>query len=292
MRGNEGQSMVFERFRRKFFHRKTVSTAPQKSGIWLDGQLIGFEQAAKSLPAPVRYEIARHLLSPPPVRHAEPSVLLSMDDEPWRPSKRLLALAVDLVRHLPAATHPMLSVRSGGSPRWFDVFPGEHYHLLTTLARALKAQTVWEFGTDTGMGTLALLEGLEPPGRVYTVDVDPISQKPNPWLNSNDLDSGRVFQIVSDMKDPSIFARYSNELESADLIFVDGPKDGFTEAAFLERLARARFRNRPIVVFDDIRLMNMVSIWRAVSRPKLDLTSFGHWSGTGLIDWSGSVDLS
>ena len=41
----------------------------------------------------------------------------------------------------------------------------------------------------------------------------------------------------------------------------------------------------PIGVFDDIRQWTMLAIWRAVQRPKLDLTSFGHWSGTGLIDW-------
>jgi hypothetical protein len=41
-----------------------------------------------------------------------------------------------------------------------------------------------------------------------------------------------------------------------------------------------------LVVFDDIRVMNMVATWRRIARPKLDLTSFGHWSGTGLIDWN------
>ena len=27
--------------------------------------------------------------------------------------------------------------------------------------------------------------------------------------------------------------------------------------------------------------------WRCVSRPKFDITSLGHWSGSGLIDWNG-----
>ena len=39
-------------------------------------------------------------------------------------------------------------------------------------------------------------------------------------------------------------------------------------------------------MFDDIRLLNMIEQWRALPRPKLDLTSFGHWSGTGLVDWN------
>jgi hypothetical protein len=43
-------------------------------------------------------------------------------------------------------------------------------------------------------------------------------------------------------------------------------------------------------MFDDIRLWNMLRTWRTINRPKLDLTSFGHWSGTGLVDWTGTIE--
>ncbi|MBM4318321.1 MAG: methyltransferase, partial [Deltaproteobacteria bacterium] len=54
---------------------------------------------------------------------------------------------------------------------------------------------------------------------------------------------------------------------------------------FLDLMFRTDLPQKPIVVFDDIRLMNMLRIWRNISLPKLDVTSFGHWSGTGLVDW-------
>jgi hypothetical protein len=38
--------------------------------------------------------------------------------------------------------------------------------------------------------------------------------------------------------------------------------------------------------------LNMIELWRNVQKPKLDLTSFGHWSGTGLIDWNASNPIS
>jgi hypothetical protein len=41
-------------------------------------------------------------------------------------------------------------------------------------------------------------------------------------------------------------------------------------------------------MFDGIRVLNMIGIWRRLARPKMDLTSFGHWSGTGLADWNGA----
>jgi hypothetical protein len=42
---------------------------------------------------------------------------------------------------------------------------------------------------------------------------------------------------------------------------------------------------------DDIRFVNMVDNWNAIASPKLDLTSFGHWSGTGLVDLSEPLRL-
>jgi predicted O-methyltransferase YrrM len=135
------------------------------------------------------------------------------------------------------------------------------------------------------MSTVALLEGLDPRAKVYTVDIDSWECKSRPWLISSDFGAGIVRQIISDMKAPDLFVRHGESLAEAELVFVDGPKDGSTEAAFLDLLATIPFRRNPIIIFDDIRLMNMVFVWRSIQRPKMDLTSFGHWSGTGLVDW-------
>jgi hypothetical protein len=69
------------------------------------------------------------------------------------------------------------------------------------------------------------------------------------------------------------------------LIFIDAAKDGVQEQRFLDNFGTIAFAKAPLVILDDIRVWNMLAIWRRVSRPKLDLTSFGHWSGTGIIDW-------
>ena len=67
---------------------------------------------------------------------------------------------------------------------------------------------------------------------------------------------------------------------------MDAAKDGQMERQFLSLFDSLAFRNAPVAIFDDIRLWNMLDIWRGVRRPKLDLTSFGHWSGTGLVDYA------
>lgn len=263
-----------------------MSAPKPQSGILINGQLYDFA-ALHLLPPHIRTGLALQLLKPPPVRHAEPSMIFSLDDEPWRPSARLFDLAAAIAAQAPRAAHPLLAGRAGAGQPWWQVFPGEHYNLLTTLCQVLAPKTVWEFGTDTGMGTIAMLEGLGADARISTVDIDAWSSKPGSWLTRVDFDPGRVTQIVASMSSRAFFKRHAESLEEAELVFVDGPKDGSTEIRFLELMDKIAFKRAPIVLFDDIRTANMLAIWRQIKRPKMDITSYGHWSGSGLVDWSG-----
>jgi hypothetical protein len=91
--------------------------------------------------------------------------------------------------------------------------------------------------------------------------------------------------VIADLTQPRVIAEYKSLLEGADLLFIDAAKDGICESRLIQQLNLCVFAKPPIVIFDDIRLMNMVYVWRLIDRPKLDLTSFGHWSGTGLVEW-------
>jgi hypothetical protein len=66
---------------------------------------------------------------------------------------------------------------------------------------------------------------------------------------------------------------------------VDAAKDGKLERRLLDQFESVGLKRGALVVFDDIRLWNMLEIWRTIARPKLDVTSIGHWSGTGMVDW-------
>jgi len=219
-------------------------------------------------------------------RGKEPSWLLSLDDDPWRPSQRLYSLAHDIAGLAPRIKHRKLGARPSRGARWFETFPGEHYNLLTAISVLLAPRIIWEFGTGDGMSALAMLEG-NAVAQLYTVDLDDWRSKPDTWFVADDFADGRTVQLVRDMADPQLFASW--DIAKADLIFVDGPKDGTTERQLLARLAAVRFRSNPIVVFDDIRVLNMIDIWRGIARPKFDLTSYGHVTGTGLVDWCGSL---
>jgi predicted O-methyltransferase YrrM len=219
-------------------------------------------------------------------RHVERSAIASLDDEPAVPSGRLLDVAEQAISVARRVSLDAVSSRIKTGPQYPDVWPGEHYRLLAALVQVTGAKRVVEIGTFTGLGTLALLANLPEDGQLVTFDILAWDEIPGTVLNGADLADPRLTQVVADITKPEGFAAHRETLRDADLIFADAAKDGTQERVFLQRFDEVGFTHAPIVVFDDIRVMNMLQIWRDIRRPKLDITSFGHWSGTGLVDYS------
>ena len=225
-------------------------------------------------------------LPPLPVhaRHAEWSAVSSADDLYTQPNDALVELllrAADLARgiHLDDLA---ARCRTTQEADWVRLWPGEHYRLLTALAQVVAPKVVLEVGTFQGPGALALLSGLEGEGRVVTYDVVPWSDVEGCILRSEDF-GPRLEQRIGDLTDDVFLAQETSTLRSADLIFVDGPKDGVFEPAFVAKVLPLLTDRPRLVVFDDIRRLNMLQLWRDLPFPKLDATSLGHWSGTGLL---------
>ena len=67
----------------------------------------------------------------------------------------------------------------------------------------------------------------------------------------------------------------------------NGPADGEFEKRVLEDLARIKFSKPPIVMMNDTRRWEMLRLVREIRHPKLDMTSFGRWTGTLLVELTG-----
>ena len=150
--------------------------------------------------------------------------------------------------------------------------------MLPAIAQALGAKLVVEIGTYLGQGTLALSLGAD---SVVTYDITDWRSFPTTVLRESDFDF-RIEQRIGDLSDPDFFASQLDTLLAADVIFVDGPKDGVFERVFGTQLYEAIRGSGAVVIWDDIRLLAMVDVWRRFTVHKLDATSFGHWSGTGI----------
>ena len=228
-----------------------------------------------------------HKLMPPPVqvRHSEYSMLFSMDDDISQPSRYLIELALKAIHNAMEVSLDDISARMKNPPYYPNIWPGEHYKLLAGLVLALKPKTIVEIGTASGLSALSMKKYLPQDSKIVTFDIIHWKSYPDAVLEDNDFKDGRLFQYIDDLSKPSVSSKYLQLLREANMIFIDAAKDGNMEQRFLEEFKTVAFHTKPVIVFDDIRLWNMLKIWRYISLPKIDLTSFGHWSGTGLVHW-------
>jgi len=169
-----------------------------------------------------------------------------------------------------------------------NVWPGEHYRLLAAIVSCLQPKVVVEIGTATGMSALAMKKTLPADGKITTFDLLPWKGYPRGVLREEDFADGRLEQRLDDLSTPAGWRANDELLRSAELIFVDAKHDGAQEREFLRGFDEVGLGHAPLVVFDDIRVWGMLGFWQEIGRPKLDLTSFGHWSGTGLVDYGNS----
>ena len=228
------------------------------------------------------------LPKPAEARHSEYSMIFSADDQPGVASRRLIDLSVEAISLARDLKLDELYQRTRGEVDLINLWPGEQHRLLAALVQVLGPKRVVEIGTGAGGTTLSILAKLPSPATLTTFDVIAWQNAPEGVLRKEDFDSGRLKQHVDDVTVRAGFDRYRQVFEEADFIVIDAAKDGSMEGRLIEMFRSFPFREPPIFLFDDIRVWNMLRFWRDIPWPKLDLTSFGHWTGTGLAEWAAS----
>lgn len=212
-------------------------------------------------------------------------MIFSADDEPSQPSPALFEAALAAIQEARGISLPEISGRIKEPPFYPEIWPGEHYRLLAGFIKVLRPKLVVEIGTASGMSALTMKSFLASDAKILTFDIVPWDQFPNTCLRAADFEDGRLVQYIADLSKPWNLKLFEEMIRPASFIFIDAAKDGTSEQDFIDLLRPVRFETVPFVVFDDIRLWNMLAIWRRIAAPKLDLTSFGHWSGTGIVEW-------
>ena len=226
--------------------------------------------------------------------HSEWTIMHSPSGDSNQPSNALIDLALAAAERARTVDLSSVAARTPAPEERANVtrWPGEHYRLLHALADVWGATDVAEIGTSTGVSALTFLS-VPSVRRVVTFDVFPWTYFPETALTPEDLpdphDSaggleGRpgISQVLGDLAEADVFDTHRDLLTRADLVFIDGPKDGSFEPRFFQRLWAESPQRRQLLVIDDIRVVSMVELWRNFPIAKLDVTSFGHWSGTGL----------
>jgi predicted O-methyltransferase YrrM len=226
---------------------------------------------------------------PPPIeaRDCYRSMIYTAHDLKPAPTKRLIDVTLAAVREIVEGRVDLSEVAKRPKvPDWYTAWPGEHYKLLAGLMRVLRPRNVIEIGTFSGLSALTMRNAMPEDGRLATFDVVPWKQIDGTHFQEQDFADGRLRQEIADLSNPAVLSQHRELLESADFMLIDAPKDGVFEYRLIEHFQTMKFRNCPIVLWDDTRLWSMLRFWRILPWPKMDVTSFGSWSGSGLCELS------
>lgn len=225
------------------------------------------------------------------VRHVVESACWSVDDDAAAQSFSDWSL---LCRAVLFASKVKLDIDNP----FANAFPGDHYRLLSGLLSVLdndfSLNSIVDIGTHYGTGTRVMLD-YTAEATVTTFDVTAWDAFPTTYIKDSDFshNGGRLTQFLENLQHGDIFNKHKELLENADFIMCDGPKDGFFERNFLSKLSTLSFPQKPrFLLLDDIRFATEMPLWRQIQSPKIDLTSFGHFSGTGLVNISDGLILA
>ncbi|MGB3008025.1 MAG: class I SAM-dependent methyltransferase, partial [Chitinophagaceae bacterium] len=209
----------------------------------------------------------------------------SMNGQPGMPGVKLVSDGIAYATEALTTDLSDISERIKGAINYIEIYPGEHYKLLAAIIKIRKPSIVLEIGTHQGYSALCMKKFMPENGEIHTFDIIPWNKFDDSILTENDFDS-KLVQHTDDLTKWDAVQKHKDLIENADIIFLDALKDGKQESLFLENFSRLTFKKKCLFIFDDIRLWNMLDIWYHIDKPKLDLTSFGHWSGTGLVEWT------
>jgi hypothetical protein len=168
------------------------------------------------------------------------------------------------------------------SPEVFNRPPGkEHYHLLKTLSTEVSGKEILDIGTWMGASALAL--SFNPANAVHSFDLAHSFSLPKR--------SNITYHLANIVTDTPEREQWKDRILASPLIFLDiDPHEGKDEYIFYEWLRDNKFKGA--LVCDDIHHFEgmRTNFWSKIPNEfKTDLTTKGHWSGTGLVKFTAST---
>ena len=157
----------------------------------------------------------------------------------------------------------------------------EHYRFLIYMSLHFNGCDIFELGTYGGESALAMSSN--PSNQIYTFDiVKTYSQELS--KNKNNIH----FHIEDIMEHPE----HHEKLLSSSFIFLDTVHDGKTEKRFYDFLITNNYKG--ILCMDDVchtSYPELHSVWNNIETSKIDVTKYGHETGTGLVIFNNEIEF-
>jgi predicted O-methyltransferase YrrM len=175
----------------------------------------------------------------------------------------------------------------GIAKEYFALHSGkEPYRLLFFLAQQFNNSTIIDLGTSNGASALAL--SANKTNQIYSFDITDRCE--TSFLQSkNNFEKTPSFPNV-DFIVTQDFTKYIDLFLKSPFIYLDIAHDGTWENILIDLLIKNNYKG--IMVLDDIHAFpEMKILWNKLTFNKVDITRYGHWSGTGLVDFSNEIEF-
>ncbi len=157
----------------------------------------------------------------------------------------------------------------------------EIYRLLFFLSQNINDSLIIDLGTFGGASALILASNST--NRVISIDRKNIVHS---LLEQTGKKPLMVYSAFIDFIVTEDFFRYSDFLLTSKILYVDISHTGEPESNLFDFLIKNNYKG--FVIFDDINhsdFPGMKDFWNNIQVPKMDLTKYGHWTGTGAVDF-------
>jgi len=151
---------------------------------------------------------------------------------------------------------------------FLDVAGREHYKFLAYFSTLFNNSTLLDIGTNRGCSSLAMAYNTT--NTIHSFDLYELKE-----LHSQP--NNIIYYIDNILKDA-----YTELILSSPFILLDTFHDGSFEREFHNYLKEIGYKG--YLMLDDIKLNDeMKKYWDWIDEEKYDISSIGHWSGTGLV---------
>ena len=161
---------------------------------------------------------------------------------------------------------------------------GHLYRFLFFLVKAMNPALTIEFATGNGLSTLCLAHNLLPSSSLITFDNKCWENNEGTYLSPQDFEPKNVFQIVFDLSLSEQLDKISPIISKSDLIVLN-ISNGSLVNKLLKLFESQSLKKGTLIIINNIKIWQMIPFWESIKKSKLDITSFGSWKGTGLVEW-------
>lgn len=120
--------------------------------------------------------------------------------------------------------------------------------LLSLLSKMVQPQTIVEVGTYTGYATLCLAEGLQPDGKIYTIEIDPeVAAFAWDYIGQSPY-KDQVVQLIGDGVE-TLEKLEAHGVGTVDVAFLDAHKEQYPD---YYRLLLPKMRSGGLMIADNV----------------------------------------